>query len=167
MSFHRPKCTPSCTPSPSKHPPSSSSLSTNTPHNHHLINVSDILKLKCAPRTSSLSFVDPQYVVALPTRVHLNQAPLPHRLPPPHQQPTFATPDPYPDDPFSSLIETPGYHDVMGGILTTHAPLSDLHWLQRQRLKKSKQWSTWANEIVPSLLAPYLHLLRETQSLHT
>jgi hypothetical protein len=32
--------------------------------------------------------------------------------------------------------------------------------------KKEKQWSTWSTEILPSLLAPYLSLLRETDSFH-
>ena len=31
--------------------------------------------------------------------------------------------------------------------------------------KKEKQWKTWETEIIPLLLQPYIHLLRETRSL--
>lgn len=35
----------------------------------------------------------------------------------------------------------------------------------RARAKKERQWKTWAMKTIPSLLSPYLQLLRETNSL--
>ena len=36
---------------------------------------------------------------------------------------------------------------------------------QDQQLKRERQWSKWANETIPSLLEPYLRLLRESCNL--
>lgn len=36
---------------------------------------------------------------------------------------------------------------------------------QRQQRKKERQWAKWANETIPSLLQPYLRILRESDNL--
>ena len=38
---------------------------------------------------------------------------------------------------------------------------------QRQRRKKERQWAKWTNETIPSLLQPYLRILRESDNLRT
>jgi hypothetical protein len=36
---------------------------------------------------------------------------------------------------------------------------------QRQRQKRERQWTKWTNKTIPSLLQPYLHILRESDNL--
>jgi hypothetical protein len=38
---------------------------------------------------------------------------------------------------------------------------------QCQQRKKERQWAKWENEIIPSLLQPYLRILRESDNLRT
>lgn len=51
--------------------------------------------------------------------------------------------------------------------VTTQEATGPIELRQTHRhMKKQRQWSKWADIIIPALLKPYIHLLQETQSLH-
>jgi len=54
--------------------------------------------------------------------------------------------------------------DVGGGIYSSELPSGE-KVSSSHASKKAKQWSTWANDVIPSLLHPYLGFLHESKSL--
>ena len=178
MSFRRPKGTYRRTPSPSKSSAPSTPTarpSTSPPasptRSAHLFPASDTPPHKRLPTSSGLFLSQPQYLITLPGRVNLTHARLARGYSHPthvgHTDSPHDAPVVQPDVPLVSWEDESGYDNInfMEGVLITHGPLTDLEKRTRQRLKKKRQWKKWYEDIIPTLVQPYLRLLRETQNL--
>jgi hypothetical protein len=60
----------------------------------------------------------------------------------------------------------PGPDPIDDIFVTDHVDTDELRH-QRQRHKKQKQWLRWTNEVIPSLVQPYIHHLRISESLRS
>jgi hypothetical protein len=56
--------------------------------------------------------------------------------------------------------------DLMHDVFVDNTDSDELR-RQRQRFKKQKQWLRWTNDVIPSLVLPYLHLLRISESMRS
>lgn len=69
-----------------------------------------------------------------------------------------------PGDPFTAIADF-DYDPPSVPSISNPEP-SELRRVQAQR-KKTRQWSKWANDVIPSLIRPYLALLCATDSLRS
>lgn len=70
-------------------------------------------------------------------------------------------------NPFSPA-NSAGYEpDMADEIFVVNDTITDDLQCQHLRPKKQKQWSRWTNEVIPSLVQPYLHLLRISESMQS
>jgi hypothetical protein len=75
-----------------------------------------------------------------------------------------------PGGPYTQPVD-PGRDVPRTGFQTAHGSIADTGGefygaeMSAALSKKAKQWKKWDEEIIPMLIEPYLHLLRETQSL--
>ena len=141
-------------PSPLSKRPSTPTSHDATPSNHYLIAPSDVPKMRRGYGTKGRVQYRHNEVLA---------EPLGHVL---VQQPRISTStaislsEPALDDPFVDTADaepSPIYVLAEGEDLELRR--------QRQRRKKERQWAKWANETIPSLLQPYLRILRESDNL--
>lgn len=127
-----------------------------TPCSHQLVPRSDVPKTPRGYGTKGHIQLRNNGVLAEPLgHVFVQQPALPHAS-------TVVAVHPPNDDSFVDTgdIEPPPIYISAGG---DDPELRQ----QRQRLKKERQSAKWANETIPSLLQPYLRILRESDNLRT
>jgi hypothetical protein len=150
MSFRRPKV--SNRRSSATHPTSSPSLP-STPHirvpSAVLIDVDQCPRQRRPRNTRQLFLPGPEPLLALPGGIRLTQV----------HGPT----DPIITSPRRRIsTQDRREHDsVFDDVFTSAFLDSDING----RRRKEKQWERWTTDVIPSLLRPYLRLLRETNSL--
>lgn len=156
MSFKvpRPSRARSQSSSPSKTPSTSFSLN-EVPSRHHLVLPSAAPKMRHGHGTKGRVQYRNNEVLAEPLgRIFVQEPPAN-----PQTYTSIAIPSD-PDDPFVDIGDAePSFIYVVGGGEDPQLRR------QRQRRKKERQWAKWANEIIPTLLQPYLLILRESDNL--
>lgn len=72
---------------------------------------------------------------------------------------------PIPEPNTTELHDDMGFND--GPFVVDHQDIVDSDYppISRHRRKKAKQWERWQNEVIPRLIAPYMVLLYDTESL--
>ena len=128
-----------------------------TPGSHHLVSSSYVPKTRRGFRTQGHVQVRNNEVLAEPFGHIFIQQPSPSRT-----STTIPPPEPALDDPFMDTGDAAPLENYIsvGGEAPELQP-------QRQQQKKQRQWAKWANETIPSLLQPYLRVLRESGNLRT
>lgn len=151
MSFRPPKCV-QCKAGRVKTP--SSHL--DTPH--HIIPVQDAPRKRLAQGTSHLPIPRVQPLFTMPGNREYTE--LPGR---PDRDGLPTTPSLLVDDHGEPL--PPPHIDITTQIFQWPGQDEVNSRCDRTRKKREKQYSKWVNVVIPSLLAPYMRLLRETDSL--
>ena len=142
--------------SPSKRPPAPSSH--NSAPGHNLVLPSQISKKQCSYGTKGQVQYCDNEVLAEPLRYVLIQ-----QQPSPQISTSAAIPlsENFLDEPFMDTADRdpplPVYVLIEGG--------DPELWQQHQQQKREQQWAKWTNEIIPSLIQPYLWILHESNNL--
>jgi hypothetical protein len=137
--------------------PSTSFSQDATPRDHHLVPPSDAPQTRRGYGTKGRVRYRENEVLAEPLgRVFVQQPGHPRT------STSTATPPPEPalDDPF---VDT-GDAEPSPIYVSVDREDPELRQ-QRQGRKKERQWAKWANETIPSLLQPYLRILRTSDNL--
>jgi hypothetical protein len=137
---------------------SSEDASQSSPHGHRLVPPSDVPKIRRGYGTKGHVQLHNNEVLAEPLgRVFVQRPALPRTL----TATAIHPPELALDDPFVDAGDAePSPIYVLGG------DDPELRH-QRQRRKRERQWTKWANETIPSLIQPYLQVLRESDNLCT
>jgi hypothetical protein len=119
------------------------------------------------PRHSQSIFVPtPEVLVAIPGHDY-SQIPSPDRGCMPRSSRharTLSTAGPIPEAAVEDSYEPPSFD--FDQVFVQHPTETEQVNMAQQR-KRKKQWNRWMNEVIPSLLRPHLHLLRESASLRS
>jgi hypothetical protein len=134
----------------------------DSPHGHHLVPPSEVPKTRRGYGTKGRVKLHKNEVLVEPLGlVFVQQPALPQRSTAAAIRPLSPAQAAL-DDPFADIGDaepSPIHVLVEGGDPELRR--------QRQRQKRVRQWTKWANETIPSLLQPYLRILRESDNLHT
>lgn len=181
MSFRPPK--PRRRKADSSPPPQSSSAEISTPTScstsrstspsklpavhRHLVPTVTMPKLRRVRNTNSFYLPGPEKILSLPGQSY-SQTTLPRRGRVNHSSrhpaaPINDAPEVFDDDPFMASDDG----DILNDILVEAAPNSEELQREKQKHKRKKQWKTWTQVVIPSLLRPHLQLLRRSVSLRS
>jgi hypothetical protein len=127
-------------------------------------------KLRRVRNSNSFYLPGPEKILSLPGQ-NYSQMPLPrHSLAARvnHSSgcltvPANNAPEVFDDDPF---ISSDGV-DILNDILIDTTPESEEIQREKTKRKKEKQWKTWTQVVIPSLIHPHLRLLRKSFSLRS
>lgn len=148
---------------PSSSSPSSRSVSPSKPSaSSHLVPPSEFPRDRRPRHSQSMYLPGPDHLFSLLGQDY-SQEPSTSRGCVPYvdeMQPTF-TPSLLSPDPVEA-----GSNPVDDIFITENSDVDDLQHESR-RLKRKKQWLTWTDEVIPSLICPYLQMLRTSQSLRS
>lgn len=157
MSFRPPKCLKS---KPRANKNKTSSRRSENPRPSHIIPVQDAPSIRLAPYTSHLGLPRTQSLFVMPGNRNYTQLPATRTVSPPIF--SFDMPD---ESAAIDKDEAMSLFDITTEILESRATEPEALRRERARRKKEKQYTRWANTVIPSLLKPYMSLLRETDSL--
>ena len=145
----RPPSLPTFSPDNLSSSPSRASTSDSRSTQAHLIEIARYPRQRRPRNSKSLFLPSPSTHVVLPGGTRLTQVYSIDGVSP-RRRPTLG------DDNSESALNT-----IFDDVFTSPTLDSDINGHRR----KENQWKTWTTEVIPSLLRPYLQLLRETDNL--
>ena len=125
----------------------------------HLISPSEVSRIRRPRHSQNLFLPGPECLFTLPGEDFTQEASPSRGRMSCSDSGNLAPPQ---SSPFSAVDPGP-----MDDIFVTHNTDSDDLRRQRQRLKTQKQWVRWTDEVIPSLVHPYLRFLKVSESMRS
>lgn len=149
---------------PQSAPPSRSVSPLKSAATSHLLLPSDIPQPRRPRHSRNMFLPGPQVLITVPGEEYTQQAsPSRGRMPRSGGVSLASTST---DPSHFAAADADFGPDLMHDIFVDNTHSDELR-RQRQRLKKQKQWSRWTDQVIPSLVHPYLHLLKISESMRS
>ena len=144
--------------------PQSQSVSPSKSSTSHIVLPSEVSQARRPRQSRNMFLPGPELLLAVPGEDYTQQASTSRGRLPRSDGINLTSAK---DSSFSAVDSADPGSDPMDDIFVAdHADIDELRH-QRQRHKKQKQWLRWTNEVIPSLVQPYVHHLRISESLRS